>query len=581
MISSLPRLLLLLLTTSAATLLTSCGSVSPSAQSNSTKTNPALTWPQPAAITAGTPLGATQLDATANVAGTFVYSPAAGTVPAAGTQLLTATFTPADTADYATATVSQTLVVNSGIKQAPGIGWSQPAPMTVGTPLGPDQLNAFVGTPGTFVYTPAAGTVLPQGTQTLSVTFAPTDTVDYSTATASVPIVVNGANNPGGLGSTCGPGSANGGTYLYVSTGAHQAGSNEMEGFSVAADGSLASIPESPFITPGFFALHTIGTGSTLFGVDGYWLYSLAIHPDGCLSLENSTVAGQGASSNPSLAPMNLYLDSQQANLYSYIYDVSVQSYFASYSFDSSTGLVAQTGATQDSQLADSGMLAFDPRDRYAVTSSCAIRSGPLVGQFQRASNGALTYLADGPLPAAPQGTGYCPEGAAADHANHFVIAMSPCTGDQFCSGPIQLAVYTIDSSGNLTTSSTWQNMPTTVAEPGPYGFSPDDKYFAIAGYVGLDVFAWDSAGATLTHIATINNPQGTCSPDANGRESCTGISFGNLAWDANDHLYTYLGNQLFVYAVTSSAVTPAPGSPYVVQNPQWVTIVNPSAPTQ
>ena len=45
--------------------------------------------------------------------------------------------------------------------------------------------------PGTFVYTPAAGTVLNAGAgQTLSVTFTPTDTANYTPATATVPITV-------------------------------------------------------------------------------------------------------------------------------------------------------------------------------------------------------------------------------------------------------------------------------------------------------------------------------------------------------------------------------------------------------
>ena len=43
--------------------------------------------------------------------GTFTYSPAAGTVLAAGQQLLTATFTPTDTVDYTTATATVTLTV--------------------------------------------------------------------------------------------------------------------------------------------------------------------------------------------------------------------------------------------------------------------------------------------------------------------------------------------------------------------------------------------------------------------------------------------------------------------------------------
>jgi sugar lactone lactonase YvrE len=73
---------------------------------------PAITWPAPAAITYGTPLSAAQLDATSTVAGTFAYTPAAGTVLSAGTQTLSVTLTPTDTKDYITATATVTLTVN-------------------------------------------------------------------------------------------------------------------------------------------------------------------------------------------------------------------------------------------------------------------------------------------------------------------------------------------------------------------------------------------------------------------------------------------------------------------------------------
>lgn len=69
---------------------------------------PSLSWTQPAAITYGTALGAAQLNATATyngnpVAGTFTYSPPAGSVLGVGAgQQLSATFVPTDTATYAT-----------------------------------------------------------------------------------------------------------------------------------------------------------------------------------------------------------------------------------------------------------------------------------------------------------------------------------------------------------------------------------------------------------------------------------------------------------------------------------------------
>ena len=154
------------------------------------KPNSSITWATPAAITYGTPLSAAQLDASSGgIAGNFVYTPAAGTVLAAGVQTLSVTFTPTDTVDYSVGTATVQLTVN---KATPTITWATPAPISSGTALSATQLDASSGAvAGTFVYTPAAGTVLAAGVQTLSVTFTPTDTADYNNATATVSLTVN------------------------------------------------------------------------------------------------------------------------------------------------------------------------------------------------------------------------------------------------------------------------------------------------------------------------------------------------------------------------------------------------------
>src|SRR5262249_13933371 len=120
-----------------------------------------ITWANPADIVYGTPLSSTQLDAIASVPGTFVYTPAAGTVLHAGDgQTLTVSFTPTDTADYASDTAE--VVIN--VAQAPTtISWTNPADIIRGTPLSSTQLDAQASVPGTFTYIPAAGTVLGVG----------------------------------------------------------------------------------------------------------------------------------------------------------------------------------------------------------------------------------------------------------------------------------------------------------------------------------------------------------------------------------------------------------------------------------
>lgn len=82
---------------------------------------PTITWATPAPIVLGTALSGTQLNATANVQGSFVYTPGVGTVLAAGNQTLSVVFTPADTADYTQANAQVNLLVTQPlISFAPG-----------------------------------------------------------------------------------------------------------------------------------------------------------------------------------------------------------------------------------------------------------------------------------------------------------------------------------------------------------------------------------------------------------------------------------------------------------------------------
>ncbi len=77
-------------------------------------------------------------------------------------------------------------------KNTPTITWSTPAAIGYGTPLSGTQLNASSGgVAGTFVYTPASGTILGLGAnQALSVAFTPTDTANYNTASGATTITV-------------------------------------------------------------------------------------------------------------------------------------------------------------------------------------------------------------------------------------------------------------------------------------------------------------------------------------------------------------------------------------------------------
>ncbi|HEY1497918.1 MAG TPA: choice-of-anchor X domain-containing protein, partial [Candidatus Solibacter sp.] len=84
--------------------------------------------------------------------------------------------------------ISSALTQN--VQGTPVLTWANPADITFGASLGSAQLNATADVPGSFVYTPAPGTVLPVGNQqTLSVAFTPTST-SYNSASKSVAINV-------------------------------------------------------------------------------------------------------------------------------------------------------------------------------------------------------------------------------------------------------------------------------------------------------------------------------------------------------------------------------------------------------
>jgi FtsP/CotA-like multicopper oxidase with cupredoxin domain len=114
-----------------------------------------------------------------------------------GTCTLTASWPqtpPAPNSNYAAASLTQNTAATLA---APVITWANPAAITYGTPLSATQLNASAAyltvnpVPGSFVYTPPAGTVLNAGNQTLSVTFTPSVPANFSSATATVTLVVN------------------------------------------------------------------------------------------------------------------------------------------------------------------------------------------------------------------------------------------------------------------------------------------------------------------------------------------------------------------------------------------------------
>jgi hypothetical protein len=112
------------------------------------------------------------------------------------------------------------------------------------------------------------------------------------------------------------------------------------------------------------------------------------------------------------------------------------------------------------------------------------------------------------------------------------------------------LASYTVDSKGDLTSTNTWENMPTLAGDIYAFLMSPAGKYLAVATQTGVQVFHLNGASPITPFTGVIG----------------TSGYIDNLGWDVLNHVYALnVSNKLHVYTVTSSSVKEASGSPYLI----------------
>ena len=163
------------------------------------KTPTVTILPTATAITYGQALSASTLSGgVASVAGTFAWTNPTS-IPGAGADPESITFTPSDTTDYNTVAGSVTVMVN---KATPTVTTLPTASaISVGQTLVSSTLTGGVASagstpvPGSFAWaTPA--TAPPLGADPENVIFTPTDGVDYNTVTVSVTVTVNSKTTP-------------------------------------------------------------------------------------------------------------------------------------------------------------------------------------------------------------------------------------------------------------------------------------------------------------------------------------------------------------------------------------------------
>ncbi|HEV2464501.1 MAG TPA: hypothetical protein VGT04_11920 [Acidobacteriaceae bacterium] len=347
--------------------------------------------------------------------------------------------------------------------------------------------------------------------------------------------------------------------YVYV---ANSAGGNQTEISAFAADstGRLRRVPGSPYVEN---AGYMVTNGKYLMSVSGSNINAYRIANNGSLTFAVSTDYQRV---KPTCGAANqLVFDHTGQSLYLTEYDVDcANNGVTDWSVDSATGGLNYLGMTNTGNW-NVNAAYFIHNNEFAYTAyndNCMYFS---MNGFKRAANGTITEF--GPKfnsPAPPSGIRtYIPYLGAADPANHIAFAEYPANPPGCSTAPVQLATYTSNADGSLTTTSTAKNMPaTSIASIYDMKMSPSGKLLAVAGQQGLQVFHFNGA-APITHYTGL----------------LTKDPINQMFWDNANHLYAITGvfnsnvNRLHVYTITPTGYREAPGSPYTLNGPKYITV--------
>jgi hypothetical protein len=175
---------------------------------------------------------------------------------------------------------------------------------------------------------------------------------------------------------------------------------------------------------------------------------------------------------------------------------------------------------------------------------------------WQRASNGTLTVPQNfsskgGPSGWLPTVEYYVsPYGAKADPSGHLAVLMNYEAGPPFgILGNPQVGVFTLTSTGSLTSTSTSTNMPfVDVGYFSDMNMAPSGKLLAVAGDSGLEIFHFNGATPAASFGWLSRHPQFL------------------LHWDDANHLYSLGYDGLSMFTVTTTSATQN-GSPSPIMN--------------
>lgn len=342
--------------------------------------------------------------------------------------------------------------------------------------------------------------------------------------------------------------------YVYVQT------SKGVEVFSAASNGQLTKVSGSPFADTGQMGAIN---GSYMIAVGTENVRTYAIESNGGIGKQVSEIDA-GSYGGGQCGPNQGGALFDHTGKYLYLLTSgsnnpeepcsALQTYKIASSGDLTfLGDSENTNSYHGSDLAY-GVSTISGSDTFGFGVTGDIYTNEY-SAFSRNSNGEFVenakFTTTGPTPN-PAGTNnednYWPNAVAADPSNHLAAVVF----EYFAQNPPppQLASYTINSNGSITSTNTWENMPTPAIYPNVISMSPSGTQLAVAGK-GIEIYNFNGA-SPMTLAASL---------------PISARDFGFLSWDKNNHLYAvdYETGDLYVYTIGSKTITAVSGSPYTI----------------
>lgn len=363
--------------------------------------------------------------------------------------------------------------------------------------------------------------------------------------------------------------------YVYVQT------SKGVNLYDASAAGKLTLVKGSPFKTEGRMGG---SNGKYFISVGTDYIHSYAVASNGAIGKQASEIDTQNYNGSEcgNNTGSGAVLDHTGQNLYLMLINDQCM---AQQTFDITKGSGAlkfsgaavvsnfPADALEDEDCCTPPTITGNDAFGYVVSEAGDFWNSSVLG-FARESNGALvsrSFNEIDPAPQPGQGLAYFPPIAvAADPSGHLAALIYGAVNGK---SVLQLASYTVDGKGDITSTNTWKNMPTVSSGnallPADTGsvlsMSPSGKLLAVEiqpdcqscdAPWGFQVFHFNGA-APATRYSSVLLPN---------------VVIWQMAWDNSNHLYalgweTGAGQtlKLYVYTVTPTAISEAPGSPYKI----------------